>query len=268
MVDLEKVIPLSPGGTAAPLFCVHASSGSAYTYFELAQLLGADQPVYGIEAPGFDDDAQPVRSVAALSAEYARALREFRPEGDFVLLGWSVGGKIAFDLAQRLSAAGVRVPQLIMIDVNEPEVLKLPQERETARRFLQEILATMGASPDELEQVMATRADEDTSEQIFQAAKSAGVLPPELEIDLLAKRYAVFRALVEASLRYEVIEPYEGPVTHLIASESLQRGKMRWKMLATNLTEHIVPGSHHSIWTGDRLRLLAELTRAVLASTQ
>lgn len=62
----------------------------------------------------------------------------------------------------------------------------------------------------------------------------------------------------------DVTEPYDGSVVHLIASESLT-SPMHWTGLATDLTEHTVPGSHHSIWTGDSLLRLAELARAALA---
>jgi len=264
MVDLERVVPLTPDGTATPLYCVHASSGSAYTYLELAQLLGADQPVYGIEAPGFDGDREPVRSLPALSAEYAGTLREFQPAGEFALLGWSLGGTIAFDLAQRLTAAGAAVRKVIMIDVSMPCVAELPAEKEIARRFLGEILATVGAPPALLDQILARQPDEATSEAIFQAAERSGALPAELDADLLAERYAVFRAHVEASFGFEVTEPYHGPVVHVIASESPAQ-YMRWDTVATDLTEHVLPGSHHSIWTGDSLLRLAGLVRVALA---
>src|SRR3954471_18139614 len=120
MVDLERIVPLSPDGTATPLFCVHAGSGSGYVYRDLAGTLGEEQPVYGVEAPGFDGGREPVRSVPALSAEYAETLRAFHPEGEFALLGWSLGGVIAFDLARRLTGAGARVHQVIMVDVSRP----------------------------------------------------------------------------------------------------------------------------------------------------
>lgn len=265
MVDLERIVPLSPEGTATPLFCVHAVSGSAYSYLELARLLGADRPVYGIEAPGFDGDREPVRSVPALSAEYAETLREFQPDGDFLLLGWSLGGTIAFDMAQRLTAGGARVRQVILIDCSLPWVLELPPEKEIVGRFLRELLATAGAPLEALHRVMAGQPDEAISGTIFLAAERSGALPAELEADLLAERYAVFHAHIEASYGFEVTEPYDGPVVHLIASESPPYYP-RWDKVATNLTEHIVPGSHHSIWTGDNLLRLAELARAALAS--
>lgn len=264
MVDLERLVPLQPDGTATPLFCVHSSSGSAFSYLELAQLLGADRPVYGIEAAGFDGTSEPVRSVPAMSAEYAETLREFRPLGDFLLLGWSLGGIIAFDMAHRLTAAGAHVRQLIMVDVSMPWIAELPPEKAIASRFLQEMLASLGVPIAPLTDVLAGLPDEVASEAIFQAAERAGVLPPELDVELLAERYAVFRAHIEASYGYQPTEVYHGPVQHLIASESPLE-YLRWDKVATELTEHIVPGNHHSIWSGDSLLRLAELVRAALA---
>jgi len=263
MIDLERIVALDPGGTTTPLFCVHSSSGSAYSYLELARLLGTDRPVYGLEAPGFDGDREPLRSVAALSAEYAETLRAFRPEDDFVLLGWSMGGVIAFDLAQRLTTAGARVRQLILIDVSVPRVAELPPEKEIVRRFLEELLASLGTGARGWQELLAAQPDEATSEALFLAADRAGGLPPELDTELLSERYAVFRAHVEASYGYQVTGQYHGPVLHLIAARS-QAPHMHWNQAAPDLTEHVVPGSHHSIWDRDGLPLLAELVRDAL----
>lgn len=264
-VDLDRIVPLAPEGSSTPLFCVHAGSGSAWFYLGLARLLGADRPVYGIEAPGFDGDREPVRSVTELATEYARTLRVFRPDGDFLLLGWSLGGMIAFDLAQRLTTVGARVRRLVMVDVNVPWVGPLPPEKEIVRRFLRDILATVAAPPGTVEQILAGQPDQTSGEAVFVAAERAGLLPAELDADLLAERYPVFRAHVEAVFGFEAAEPYHGPVTHLIASES-PPDIMDWSHLATDLTEHVVPGDHHSIWTGGSLPRLAELVRAALSS--
>jgi thioesterase domain-containing protein len=264
--DLERIVPLDPRGTGTPLFCVHASSGSAYSYLGLARLLGIDRPVYGIEAPGFDGDREPVRSLPALSAEYAETLRSFRSDGDLSLLGWSFGGLIAIDTARRLTAAGTWVRKVIMVDVSVPRVAELPTENEIVRRFLHEILATAGAPAAALDRILAGQPDSASGDALFSAAERSGGLPDELDADLLAERYAVFRAHLEASYGFEVAEPYHGPVLHLMASESPHQ-YMRWGTLTTKLTEHVVAGTHHSIWAGDGLLQLAEQVRAALAST-
>jgi len=263
-IDLERIVPLQPAGSAVPLFCVHASSGSAYSYAALAQALGPDQPVYGIEAPGFDNDREPVRSLPALSAEYADAVRAFHPDGPVRLLGWSLGGVIAFDMAQRLAAAGAPVDRVIMVDVSAPWVAELPPEKQIARRFLHDMLATVGAPEGELDAIFEGLPSDAGSDEVFAATERSGALPEELDAELLAERYAVFRAHIEALFGFAVTEPYAGPVTHLIASESPSQ-YMRWDNVAPDLTEHLIPGDHHSIWSGDSLTMLTGLVRQSLA---
>ncbi|MHA6758659.1 thioesterase domain-containing protein [Streptacidiphilus sp. PAMC 29251] len=262
--DLERIVPLRATGDNLPVFCVHAVSGSAYSYTGLAQLLGPDQPVYGFEAPGFDDERTPLRSLPALSAEYVATLLEFQPEGPYRLLGWSMGGVIAFDMAQRLTAAGHEVSSLILVDVGLPWVADLPVEREIQRRFMLDMTGIAGVPAEGLVPVFEGRPDDVDSDVVFAAVEEAGILPEEFDADLLADRYAVFRAHIEALFAFEVTAPYHGRVTHLLSSESLPE-YMRWDRVATDLEEHTIPGTHHSIWTGESLVTLGELVGRTLS---
>jgi len=89
--DLDRIVPLQATGEKSPLYCLHAVSGSAYSYVGLARLLGPTQPVFGFEAPGFDNDREPVRSLSTLAAEYTQTLQEFATQDEYLLLGWSLG---------------------------------------------------------------------------------------------------------------------------------------------------------------------------------
>lgn len=262
--DLDRIVPLRASGGNPPVYCVHAVSGSAYSYTGLSQLLGPDQPVYGIEAPGFDDDRTPLRSLPALSAEYVATLREFQPEGPYQLLGWSMGGVIAFDMAQRLTAAGCQVSSVVLVDVGLPWVAELPVEREIQRRFMLDMTGIAGAPSERLAEVFDGRPDDVDSDLVFAAVEEAGILPEEFDADLLADRYAVFRAHIEALFAFEVTAPYDGRVVHIMSAESLPE-YMRWDRVATDIEEHVIPGTHHSIWTGESLTALAGLVDKTLS---
>lgn len=264
-VDLERLVPFNGDGPLSPLFCIHAVSGSAFTYLELAKLLGADQPVFGIEAPGFDGDREPVRSLPALSAEYVEMLQVFRPEGDLRLLGWSFGGVVAFDMAQRLAAAGSTVAQVILIDTGLPWVADLPPEKEIQRRFILDLIGIAGLSGTELADVFAGHPDDVDRAVMFAAVEESGLLPEEFDADLLCDRYAVFRAHIAALFAFEVTETYYGPVTHIMSAASEPR-YMRWDRVSTDLVEHILDGDHHSIWRGAGLAEMAGLVRNALGA--
>lgn len=264
-IDVERLVPLRTEGSAPPLYCVHAVSGSAYSYAGLARLLGPDQPVYGLEAPGFDGDRTPVRSLPDLSAEYAEILRHTRPQGGYRLLGWSMGGVIAFDMAQRLAAAGAEVAQVVLVDSSLPWVAELPPEREIQRRFLHDVAGIAGVTGADLDPALDGLPPDAAPAATFAAVERSGVLPGELDADLLDERYTVFRAHIEAMFAFEITERYHGPVLHIMAERS-DRRYARWDEVADDLTEHVIPGDHHSIWNGEGLLAMGALVRAALAA--
>jgi len=268
--DLDRIVPLRATGTRPPLYCVHAVSGSAYAYSGLTKLLGADQPVYGIEAPGFDNDRQPVSSLPALADEYTEILRAFSlqehgADGGYRLLGWSLGGILAFEMAKRLVAAGSTVSQLILIDAGLPEVAPLPPEREILRRYIRDIMGRSDESPPELDAVLENQPPDVAPELVIEAVEQARILPEECDAELLTDQYAVFRAHLAAFYSVRLSGKYHGSVTHIRATYSPDED-MNWEPLISNLTERTIPGTHHSIWTGDNLLVLAEVVKRLLDS--
>jgi thioesterase domain-containing protein len=262
--DLGRIVPLQTEGTKPPLYCVHAVSGSAYAYVGLARLLGPGQPVYGFEAPGFDNDQTPVRSLPALAAEYTAILREFQPEGGYQLLGWSLGGVLVFEMAKRLVAADAKVSSVILVDAGLPVVQDLPSERAILRRYIQDMMGMSDESPAALAAIFNDWPEDVQPTLVFEAVELAGILPRDIDADLLANQYTVFRAHLEAFYSVEVGGTYAGATTHILAAKS-PMGDMRWGGLAPDLKEFIIPGTHHSIWTGDGVAAISEIVRQSLS---
>lgn len=257
--DLERLVPLRESGNRKPLFCLHPVSGSAYAYNGLVKLLPEDRPVYGFEAPSFDNERPPVTSLPALAEEYSRILREFRPAGGFQLLGWSLGGVLAFDIALRLAGAGVPVDRLILVDTGLPWAAELPPEKAIVARFIGDLAGMLGIDGGLIDAVIDDTAADVEAAEIFAGVEQAGVLPEEIDAEMLLDRYVTFRAHIQALYNYEIPAGYDGEVLHLMAAESSAEF-MRWDKVATNLAEVVVPGNHYTIWSGDSL---VELARAV-----
>jgi thioesterase domain-containing protein len=265
--DLDRLVPLRTGGAMPPLYCVHAVSGSAYSYAGLARQLGPERPVYGFEAPGFDNDRAPVSSLPALAAEYADILREVQGDGGIQLLGWSLGGVLVFDMAKRLTAAGVAVSSVILVDAGMPEVMDLPPEREILRRYVRDMMGRSDELPPALEAVAGRWPEDADPLEAFASVEAAGILPPEIDADLLAQQYSVFRAHLAAFYSVEITGTYPGPAVHIMAEQS-PAGDMRWDRLVPRIEEHTVPGTHHSMWRGDGLLAISEIVRRVLARAE
>ncbi|HRI69217.1 MAG TPA: non-ribosomal peptide synthetase, partial [Polyangium sp.] len=111
--ELERIlIRFRTSGKHAPLFLVHPAGGTAAGYRELADALGHEQPVYGLDAP----NAYEGQTISTMAASYIRAMQSVQPSGPYYLGGWSLGGMIAFEMARQLEESGQSVALLVMLD--------------------------------------------------------------------------------------------------------------------------------------------------------
>jgi glutamate-1-semialdehyde aminotransferase/thioesterase domain-containing protein/acyl carrier protein len=95
-------------GTRTPLFCMPAADGLTLVFHELAERLGEDQPVYGLNSPGAYGEQVPY-TMEQMAARFIEDIREEFPHGPYALIGYCSGGTIAFEAAQQLVTQGEEV---------------------------------------------------------------------------------------------------------------------------------------------------------------
>lgn len=134
----RAIVPLQPGGTAAPIFAVAGHNGDVFCFRALAQHLGDDQPFFGLQPPGLDGHREPLSRVEDLAAHFAAQIRAVRPEGPYVIAGYCAGGAIAFELARQLVRDGAAVSVLALFGSPFPTAFRwLPQLRQRAGQLLE-----------------------------------------------------------------------------------------------------------------------------------
>jgi amino acid adenylation domain-containing protein len=116
----SPVVGLQTSGTNFPLFFAHPGGGSAFCYVPLARHLGQDQPFYGLQTPGLNDDKELYTDVQQLATHYVQEIRSVQPEGPYHLGGWCVGGIIAYEMARQLQEANQEVALLALLDSAPP----------------------------------------------------------------------------------------------------------------------------------------------------
>jgi thioesterase domain-containing protein len=116
----NALVPIQTKGTKPPFFCVHGAGGHVLVYSPLADYLGLEQPFYGLQALGVDGKQKPLTSIAAMAERYLQEMRQVRPHGPYYLGGFSMGGEVAFEMAQRLKAEGEEVALLVLFDTFNP----------------------------------------------------------------------------------------------------------------------------------------------------
>ncbi|MEU3712658.1 non-ribosomal peptide synthetase [Streptomyces catenulae] len=110
------LLAIRTGGSRPPVFCLHSGVGFALSYLPLVRHLDEAYPLYGIQAPCVVGDAPLPGSVEESAAGYVRMIKEVRPEGPYHLLGWSLGGLLAYEVAVQLRRAGDEVGLVANLD--------------------------------------------------------------------------------------------------------------------------------------------------------
>ena len=67
------------------------------------------------------NEQEPVLVAEAMAADYVKELREFQPEGPYLLAGNCIGGVAAFEMAQQLRAQGQNVALTALLDTECPQ---------------------------------------------------------------------------------------------------------------------------------------------------
>src|SRR5579862_4583042 len=96
----SPLVLLRPGAAIPPLFIVTGLSGAATDVIQLGREMQCRQPVYAVQARGLDGAEPPLESVEAIAQYSLAAVRERQPEGPYILMGYSFGGLVAFEMAQ------------------------------------------------------------------------------------------------------------------------------------------------------------------------
>ncbi len=280
--DWPTLVPIQPQGDRIPFFCVHGQTGDILWFRDLGRQLAPDQPLYGLQARGLDGEQQPFDSIEAMAAHYMKVIRALQPRGPYFLGGASLGGTVAFEVAQRLLAEGQEVPLLVMFDhgaYNVPYDNHQPQLQATASRALRfgrnfpRWLRTFSRLPSG--QITGrvrrkVRLALKNARGRFQGETAA---PPLIEAtdmldyadELPDHRLRLLQAHYQAIVNYHPGR-YPGRITLFQAHSqplfSTYDPDVGWKQLAEGGVEvHIIPGSHEEIFKEPNVQIMADLLR-------
>ncbi len=112
---------LHADGHRPPLFAVCGAFGHALRILLLGRALGASQPLHALQPPGMDWSAVGCATIEAMAGHYAAEIRRVQPHGPYRLVGTSLGGLLAFEIALQLQRAGQGVALLAMVDTQPPD---------------------------------------------------------------------------------------------------------------------------------------------------
>ncbi|TWB37256.1 non-ribosomal peptide synthetase/type I polyketide synthase [Nitrospirillum pindoramense] len=276
------LVPVQARGTGRPFFCLPGMGGNVSQLLPLASALGDDRPFYGLQCLGLDGQREPHQSVEAMADHYIRCVRAVQPEGPYLLGGHSLGGKVAFEMAWRLTQAGERVAHLALFDSAAPPYARLPQPDDS--QVLYTVLSIFGhyvgrrVAPDAAERRHVAALDLKGKLAFLQRRmEEFGLVKPGSDPGPIRGLFAVYQAAGRFGGHYDPNHaPITVPMTLYQARDPLPPGvslpEIRltpawgWERFSTlPVALHAVPGDHFTCLTAAHVQALADTLRRELA---
>ncbi len=275
--EFPLVVPLGQAATEpercrqTPLFVIHPPGGIVICYWTLALYMGSDRPVYGIRARGLRAGETVPATMEAMAAEYVGAIRAIQPEGPYHLGGWSLGGVIAYEVAQQLFARGQRVATLSLFDTAIPfnaanrPYSDVEVDDDSGKEYGLDITLK------ELERL----GPEGQLPYLWRHVQRLGLLEADLPLEATEQILTDLKRLFHAHYLLGVgyaLRPYPGRITLFRPTEmaaTIPTAEDRgWGKLARAVEVIRVPGHHHSMVKEPHVQFLAQHLRRCLEQTE
>jgi amino acid adenylation domain-containing protein len=278
-LNQSPIVTIQSKGSRPPLFFVHPAGGNVLCYYDLARYLRQDRPFYGLQVPMFGKSQVVHTSIQEMAKHYLKAVTEVSPRGPYLLGGWSMGGVVAFEMAQQLIKRGQEVPFLAILDQRAPAAEKQLDPEFQNNDAMQLALFVHKAElliGKPLVLSYEDLRDRDTEEQArlcLERFKANELVPSDTELPYFRNFLEVQKAHNLATARY-VPEIYSGTVVLFRSQEPLPKEEtfkdasefgncqdptLGWQRYVSNPIEiQPVPGNHITMMTSPHVQVLAE----------
>ncbi|EAQ7979613.1 amino acid adenylation domain-containing protein [Salmonella enterica] len=248
--DRPNLVHLRRGRSPVKLVCIHPGGGGGIgeAYAPLIGALSKEMDVTGISAVDLDTLTRPEASVPEIAANYLHQLSDII-QTPWILVGWSAGGLIAYEMTRLAMKNGCIPLGTLLIDSYPHTRDTMPDEREVRvefYEFLQRIgwltPQTGGGNNDAL-----SSTESALFEAILGRMQSSGEERVNITRNELEYIYQVFSTLQEAYYKYQIPD-YDGNIDLFIARDSdTDPGEFWANRVRAGLTITPVNGTHYSM---------------------
>jgi amino acid adenylation domain-containing protein len=240
-----SLVPIQPSGSHPPFFCVHGVGGNVVGFRELARHLSPDYPFYGLQSRGLDGKHACHKSIEGMAKHYIGEIRSLQAKGPYFVGGFSLGGLIAYEMAQQLRAMGEEVGLLVLFDT-------YPGNLKSVTASVLRLL--LSPSWQHWVHDLPNKA----MKRLRRALRSRNV--PKFLIEVRDSNAA-------AADSYR-LRPYAGKATLIRAAEQSLRSSGdphgAWHDLVRTLEIHEIPGDHYEMLIAPQVERLAECLKVCI----
>jgi thioesterase domain-containing protein/acyl carrier protein len=250
--DFRFLVPIQRGSPGMhPLFLVAGGWGGEVellAYAQIGQLLGSDQPIWGLKARGAGTADAPHKSASEMAADYLAEIRALQPVGPYSIAGEWVGGICAHEIACQLRDSGEEVSSLILLDTSVPNEDQLAAylAEQNREREAEAVNPSFAQRIRHHWEQMGSRTAAGKISYLFKKATGKAI-----ESEPASEQHPRGLAQYPPTLMKHRLRPYPGKVTLLVDEESYAlHGQLGWENVPTgDLELHVLPGDQLTyIW--------------------
>ncbi|TRU99279.1 MAG: acyltransferase domain-containing protein [Microcystis wesenbergii Mw_QC_B_20070930_S4] len=280
-----SLVEIQPKGNKRPLFCIHPAGGNVFCYLNLVNYLGSEQPIYGLEDPNLFLEEKRHFTFLEKAQYYMKLIQTVQNKGPFLLLGYSYGGNMAFEIALQFEKQGHQVLFLGLIDSFPPISYQNIAIEDT--KLLAAIWQMIGLMFDkkqrswfnELKQIKPHKRLDYVVKKLLSDASGIAIPDDFLNSSLLKVAMNNFRELHD----YIPQEIYPGKITYFWAEQKIPQSLIRllnyqipddllgdgWSHFSSQAIEnHYVPGHHFTLFNKANFPRLARIIQQCLVQSQ
>ncbi len=257
----SRLVRIQPEKEESPFFCVHPVGGTVFCYADLVRSLGPGRPFYGLQSSGINKGEKIFTRIEDMAVYYIESLRSVQKEGPYYLGGWSMGGLIAFEMAQQLQEAGHEVAVLILIDSYLPTLFS-GQKADELFVMLKDLEGLLGTKIP-IKAYELKQPDKDARvEYALQKVLEFGVMPPGTDLVQMRRFFNVLKANCNAMEKYRPSHYSGGTVFFSSANKNVipEDPALGWSEFVSqdNLYIRQIPGDHYTVLRESNVLVLAE----------
>ncbi|CZT09263.1 probable long-chain-fatty-acid-CoA ligase [Rhynchosporium agropyri] len=282
LIDMEKglkpydpLVQLQDGPSSSPpIFFFHPGLGEILVFLNLSKFF-YDRQVYAVRAPGFNPGEGMHKSIDDMTTTYLTAIRKKQQKGPYILIGYSFGAMIAFEIAKKIEASGDTVG--LIGTLNLPPHIKFRMIELDWTELLLNLVYFLGFITEDEAHAMSPAMHELPQEEVLSRIMKVAPKDRLAELDLNAAKLQHWAAL--SSKLQGLAHDYDpsGRVQRMdvfyavpLIAVGRDKGKwledhlLAWNDFVADVEFHDVPGSHYTMMNTENVFELQKSLKAAM----
>ena len=238
----------------------------------IAQYLDQNQTLIGIIPPGRGRKEIKTKTVEAFADIHSQQILKIQSQGPFFICGFSFGGLVAFEIAQRFIELGHKVDMLMLIDTFPGDSIR----EISGLKKIDPPASVSSMNPKEIYKRLKRK--------IYRLLNWKFIGDPNRPLDFLCnallkfhiplpskklRSHYMLRTMRIAKSRYK-FKKYNGKLTYFKASkyykEHEQYPKLWQSVVLSDFKSYTIPGEHLDLLEEPNVKILAKLIKNIIKS--